>query len=167
MVARRIIQTDRLFESSLANGIQTLQDLTMNMDEGLLRGSTLIRTIIHLTFRPDAPGDQAGESHVDIGIGVVSNRQLTVGSTAVSNPTVETDQPETGWIWRDRFYVSNALAATGNQGGQFHSEVRVDLRGMRRLKDSNIVMPVEMNNDSGTNFTVIMVGIIRMWFKLG
>jgi len=167
MAVRRIIQADRVFDTQFTEGTQTLHDLTQNLDPGLLRGSTLIRTIVHLYFSPNGPGDTATESVVDIGAGLISNRQLTVGATAISNPTVETDQPETGWVWRDRLYVANALASTGNQGGQFITEVRVDLRGMRRLKDSNLVMVAEKNTIGGTAADVTMSGIVRMWLKLG
>ena len=124
---------------------------------------TLTRTIIGLDIHPTVPDSGEGDQVVDIGIGLGSIEQSLVAD--FSDPSVETDFPTTGWLWRARYRVYAVAAGDQNRAG--HVRVDLDIRGQRKLQNGRMLLTTTNQDNQGVSTAITLTGIIRQLFIVG
>ncbi len=87
--------------------------------------------------------------------------QDAFGAGAVPDPKDVADRPVKGWLWRDQFIVADEQVAGFSRSQQSGAEVRMDLRGRRKLEASELVLIAENTATEGSSFSVRISGIIR------
>ncbi len=151
---------DFIINDTITNGrlfTQTL--LTGDVDE--TKGMTLVRTIVSLDVVADPLMAVSGVQRVAFGIGIASQDALAVGGVSLANPTVETDKPMTGWIWRDmRAVVDDPVP------GYPWPHLAVDIRSARKVMYGAPFLRIANNANQGTAFSVEVIGMVRCLFLL-
>ena len=96
---RGVFWSDVLIDTSVSSVTQISVELTANLTEQeLIKGMTLIRTIMHLSFALSAAG--AG-GNIVLGIAMIERDAGAAG--ALPDPISMSDQ--LGWLWRDQISV--------------------------------------------------------------
>ena len=158
-MARRAAWADRLMDDSLTNGAQLIFDLMPSLDIDERTNITVVRQIIDLTLTPEPTSGVVGTMRADFGIGLVSVDAQVAG--AVPEPSVQTDRPSQGWLWRWRGVVLDDTTQV-----PINTRVMADLRAKRRVSSGVLVMIADGTAISGTAFVVNVTGIIRTLFLL-
>ncbi len=123
---------------------------------------TLTRMIVHLQMLPTTRGVSDETSLLDVGIGLVGQDAFSAG--AVPDPVVQGDRPISDWVWRDRFLIEDRF--DDNDTYHVFTDVRVDLKGQRKIGEGELVLIMDNNASSGNGFTISVFGLIRCLFKL-
>jgi len=155
MTSRRQTRwVDRNLDMQVASGAQTVLDLVSNIDEDERAGWTLTRLIFCYDLSPIIQGVALGAQVVDIGIGIFSLEAVAAG--ALPDPATETDYPVTPWLYRCRHRVLDDTVE-GHPPQSFYR----DLKAQRRVRRSQPSIIVDNTADSGTPFSVVLIGICR------
>ena len=131
--------------------------------EGHMLQMTLIRTIVGLDVARLTHDSGEGSERIAMGIGVTSREAISLGTSALPNPAIETDFPTRGWVWRAH-YRTYGFAA--DQPAVFNQRIDLDLRSMRKLDNGVPYLMLEMDNLEGTSSVVQALGMIRMLFQV-
>ena len=158
-MARKAQWTDTLISSTVASGAQGIITLMGGMSQIDSRGLTVARTIVRLSFLPPVAVSDAIQG-LHFGIGVVG--QDAFAASAVPDADVDGDRPPRGWIIRDSVAVPGAASMTNAAPVR----VELDIRGMRKVDDGELVLIMDSVAISGTPFIVRAFGIIRVVFLL-
>ena len=154
---------DQLPNFSVADGAFGSFLLMSDVADPEKRGCTLVRMILDFDIFPATPGAVSGRQNFALGIGVVSDDAFTAGASGMPNPEVGSDYPVTGWLWRKRVAVFDETLASG-----VVTPVHVDrdLRAMRKLDRSSLVLMTFNGTAEGSPFAVTVMGTIRTLYKL-
>jgi len=161
MAQRKVTQVDNLFSTTVTPGSTFIFTLSDELEPEFQRGATLIRTLLDITLAPSSPGGVEGEQRVDMGIGIFTQQQITTGSSAIADISVETARPILPWLWRTRGYLTDTVEGRGHLW-----RIQADVRSMRKLNMGTCALVGEPNVHTGVTFTPTVVGICRQWYKL-
>ncbi len=115
---------------------------------------------MHIFTQPNAVSVVNGVQALDVGIGVLEQDAFAADITP--DPNVAADQTVRGWVWRDRIAVVDNASPEAVRA----NEVRMDLRGQRRIGDGELALMTVNSPISGTTFSILVVGLIRCLFKM-
>ncbi len=156
---RRRAWVDFIFNLSLADGaaLQS-QDILFDMADAFTT-VTVARLIGQITITPDDP-DAAitGAMRVVQGIGVVS-AEAHAGNV-VPNPSVTTEFPALGWLWRD-LSVTQKQNASGTMESWSYPVMKFDLGANRKVDRGILFYTADSTTVTGSGFTVRITGLIR------
>ena len=150
---RRTGWLDTLVAFSTSSGSQSNVSLLGPMSTVDTIGKTLTRILLHLYFYKQAPLND-GHQVVDVGIGMAAQEAFT--GNILPDPDTALDEPERGWVWRDRIIVPQDASNVNNP-----MEVRADIRSQRKLDNGELYFIMDNNPGDGTAFTVETTGLIR------
>ena len=152
---------DTVISQSVADaGEERLSLMTdYNAGDQRLTQMTLLRTIIGLDIARLTHDSGEGSERLAIGIAIVSQEAYNIGENATPNPSVATDYPTRGWIWRAH-YRTYGFAA--DQAAVFNQRIDLDLRSQRKLESGEPVIMMELDNLEGSSSVVQVLGLIRM-----
>jgi len=153
---------DTLVQTQLASGGVAAPNLDNNFSQNDLRGITIVRALIHLSFLTVIEGDVDGIEQIQCGIGVASRDAFGIGVTALPNSEINAERPPRGWIWKEYFTVRETDQAPNELAPGFFIDYRADVRTKRRLDDGRIYLTMRNGLVSGTGFTVQIAGLIRV-----
>ena len=161
--ARRITAWDDqvLNVSGIAVSGTTGFQLMENAGDPEKRGCTVVRVIVGLTARPDPPGAVSGMQTLGLGICTVSDDAFAGGN--LPDPLTDADYPVSGWMWR---YVGAVVDETLAGGPVPPLEIVRDLKVMRKVDRSSLVLVVETAAGEGTTFSMRLHGLVRVLYKL-
>jgi len=141
--------------------ISTAPTLLTSFSSGV-NPSTILRTMgaLAVNATPDGASDT---DIISVGLGVVSDRAIATGSTAMPSPTDDADYP---WVWLIHIPL-RAVSATliENTAGIITVVRDFDTRGMRRMKSGEELALVAEEN-TGEFGTVDVGGGFRFLFGL-
>ncbi len=123
---------------------------------------TVTRTIIRLDIAAAVRDSGEGDQVFDVGIGVVQDTQTVVAD--MPNPSLETEYPTMGWLWRSRFRIY--AVAVDDQNVNL-VRLDLDIRAQRKLQNGRMVLISTNNDNQGTSTAVQMSGLIRMLYITG
>ncbi len=154
---------DTVVSVSVAVAGENLIGLADSLTEAEARFNqmTLLRTIIGLDVARLVHDSGEGSERIALGIGIASRESMTAGTTAVPNPSIGTDHPVRGWVWRAH-YRTYGFAA--DQPAVFNQRINLDIRAMRKLDNGRPFLFMESDNLEGVSSVVQVMGLIRMLF---
>ena len=124
-----------------------------------MRGATLIRTLIRMTLSSITPIESTGVQMLHMGIGITDQEAFAAG--VLPDPGASSDKPARGWVWRDAMGVSQSAL-----GGPSTFDVRGDIRGARKIENGELYLICDNQPVSGTGFTTLIRGLVRILIKL-
>ena len=148
-----------------ANGIAVTSRVSIPLVEDVAdpekRGCTIVRIIVGLDLWPLAPAIANGSVNATIGIAIVSDDSFV--ANAMPDPEAQDDYPVSGWLYRARYRIVDTTT-----GGEGQTNVRVDrdLKVMRKIDRSTVVMIIHNEALEGTSFTMAFSGLVRVLYKL-
>ncbi len=154
---RRTRQTqwvDTLLDSQLAVAGKLESTLMTGLDPQDHAEWTLIRLILCYNLGAIIPGVAVASNLFDIGIGVASAE--AIAATALADPEVATDFPQSGWIYRCRHRLLDDAAE-----GRGTLEIYRDLRAMRKLSRGSLFITATNTADTSGGFAIVLSGLIR------
>ena len=156
-MARRTEWQDFIIDFDITSGgTSPVADLIRG-DVNETKGMTLIRTIIRLDISPAAPGATTDSTQkVALGIGMFATAAEAIGVTALASPSVGTDKPLTGWLWRSHGIVVAEVSATAP-----YFIINEDIRAKRKVMYGAPILVVSNLQLTNTAFSVTVLGIIR------
>jgi len=153
---------DTLLSLAVASGGLDIDQLTAEFSvEDLRMGRmTLLRTIIRADLAATVRDSGEGDQIVDLGIGIVPRE--AIGN--VPDPSVATDHPTRGWIWRARYRVYASAV-----DDQFVDPIRIDLdlRSKRKLDNGLAFLEIQNQPNQGVATAITMSGLIRQLWLVG
>ncbi len=159
MAVRQTDWVDTRIGLTIANNAQDTARVDGGSTQVVLRGTTIIRTIVSLYIVSTTVAGAWGIQELDLAIGISEREAFNAG--VFPDPNVGTDKPARGWIYRTALGVSQE---TGGGGVVF--PVRADIRGARKIESGIVYLIVTNGQLLGTSFTVQVRGIVRMLMKL-
>jgi len=156
---RRSFWLDTLHNFSVASGASSNINLMAELPDSERRAAslTLARTIICWNVSYTVHDSGEGNQIVTAGIGTAS--QVAFGAGTVPNPDVSGDYPDRGWVYRCRWLI-NGYAA--DQPAFDRVLVEKDLRGMRKIDNSDLYLRVRNTSNIGVASAISIVGISRV-----
>jgi len=140
-------------------GGQSFQSLMIGVAPVNMRGMTLIRTILSMTFSSTTVAGAWGRQSVHLAIGVASQEAFAAG--ALPDPAVPTDKPPRGWVYKTHVGVGQNGA-----GAAINVDIHADIRGARKIENGELYIIVDNIFIVGTTFSVQMTGLVRTLYKL-
>ena len=159
MPARQTDWVDTLVGFNLATGTQDNTRIDGGSTQVVLRGVTIIRTILNLSVISLSIAGAYGVQAMNFGIGISSREAFNAG--VFPDPEIATDKPSRGWLWRHHL-----LASQNGTGTPIVSVVHADIRGARKIEDGIVYLIVANTPVIGTTFTASVQGIVRQLVKL-
>ena len=123
---------------------------------------TLTRTIIGLDLAYTVHDSGEGSQLVELGIGIGSLEAFA--SSIFPDPSVETDFPTRGWVWRMGYRVFGFAA---DQPTIFTRRIDLDIRSQRKLDNGEAYLVVDNNALEGVASPVRVNGYIRQLWIVG
>ena len=157
---------DRVISQQVATGAEAVINLLseVSIAESRLGQFTLLRTIIGLDIARLTHDSGEGSDQMAMGIGIVSQEALSIGTTAIPNASIGTDHPARGWIWR-AIYRTYGFAA--DQPAAFNRRIDLDLRSQRKLDNGVSVLIMENDAVEGSTSVTLVLGLIRQLWLVG
>ena len=152
---------DELFNFTLVAASSSQFLVVQDVSDPEKRGCTLIRTLLDFAVLAETPGAVSGSSKVSLGLALASDDAFVGGS--LPDPEVQADYPVDGWLWRWSGIIIDETLATGHVPPRY---IKEDLRAARKMDRSSVYMAITNDLLEGTAFTVRIIGIIRMLYKL-
>ena len=150
---------DTIINQAVNNGGETIIDLLSSLSPADMRGATLIRTLVSLSFQSGTVAGAWGTQRFDTGIGISS--QEAFAASALPDPSSSTDKPARGWIYRTSVGVSQNGA-----GSPVLFERVADIRGARKIENGDLFIIFNNTAILGTSFNGQVMGLIRLLIKL-
>ena len=150
---------DTLVNTTVATGAQSRTDLVSGIGAIDLRGATVIRTLLSLSFMSSSIAGAYGGQRIDLGILIASREAEAAG--VVPDPGVAGDHPPRGWLYR----TSRVVAQNGS-GMDPLLHVSADIRAARKVEQGKVILVIDNEAVSGTSFTYHVDGLIRLLIKL-
>ena len=142
----------RVVDEVVLTGAVHIVELLDLMDDAVKRGSTVTRTLLHLTLRPESV---AQLSIVMFGVAWVDNDARAAGVL----PDLNTDVVETDWLVKGQRTVHGNVLSFNT-----YMVVDLDLRGQRVCQTANDNLLLLVHNTTG--FTIRYDGLARVLMKL-
>jgi len=151
---------DTIIQLGATAGGQVFTGLLTGLAPVDLRGLTVIRTIITMGVTSRTVAGAWGVHRCDMAVGIASQEAFAAG--VLPDPSVNTDKPPRGWMWR------TSLVVTQNGAGApvMTASVAVDIRGARKVENGQLYLVVDNTALQGTSFTFDVTGLIRVLTKL-
>ena len=153
---------DSTLNQPVASGAELITLLTADFTNPRdTQGFTVVRTLFCYQLSPTTPGVVSGQQRVSIGIGVASEEAFN--AAVVPNPSVASEEPTLGWIYRCIHLVVDETLATGKP-----EVVRVDrdIRASRKIDSGKLYLVWENEAVEGSTFSVRLSGMLRCLIKL-
>ena len=146
-MARPTDWVDTLVNLEVPSGGQTITSLVTGLAPVNTRGMTVIRTIISLGLFSNTIAGVWGSIWMHLAIGIASQEVLAAG--VLPDPSVATDKPPRGWMWRTSLVVSQ-----NGSGGQVVFPIEADIRGARKVENGEVYIIADSVIGAGTAFQV-------------
>jgi len=155
-MARRTFWSDTIIFQDKGSNTESILGLLQDLDLQQSTELTLIRTIIELDVLPDPESIAVSTQKVSLGIMVVSNEAVSIGTTAVPDPEVGGDFPSRGWIYRTSrgVHMDNSI-------GLPPLALQADIRSKRRVDRGDLIIKFTNRPALGTGQNVLFTGIVR------
>ena len=150
---------DTIISLDPATGGQANVSLMTGVAPVNMRGVTLIRTLVSLSFSSVSIAGVFGVQNIFMGIGITSQEAFAAG--VLPDPETATDKPPRGWVYR-----SYQGVAQNSTGSPVLFEARADIRGARKIENGELYLIVSSTAVSGTSFTTAVRGLVRVLTKL-
>jgi len=163
MASRPRAWGNTLLKGTVIGGGASLTPLNLLGNLVNLDTLTVVRLIGHLWLHPaNVDTNEQVQAVLDLGVGVCSQEAFTAG--VVPDPSVASDVPQLGWLWRDSvlFQRSNS-SSFGEEMGPARTELRFDIRAARKV-DRGVLYLAADNTAVGSNGSVSLSGIVRALF---
>ena len=155
MVRRRSLWDDTLINTNIDTGSTGIITLTLTPGAAS-EGFTVVRTLVRIALSKNTTPAADSQQIVSLGIGLASKEAITLGSTALPDPDINTDTPIMDWVWRDRCVVVE------DAGQMIPPTMCVgDYRSARKLGGGGLYLSIVNTAFFGTAFTVRAIGIVR------
>ena len=163
-MARSMFWIDTLFNQDVVSGGNVSQSLMAPHAESTLRLTqlTLTRTIIGIDIAVTVHDSGEGSQGVSLGIGVASQEAVDLGVTALSDPSIATEFPVKGWVWRAHYRVFGFAA---DQPAAYQQRAVADVKGQRVLGNGEMYIHVVNKPVEGVATTVRVIGFVRQLWK--
>ncbi len=161
-MARAGFRIDTLFDQSISAGAanEMLLSLMTNVSATQSRrGWTMVRTIIGMDLAYSVHDSGEGSHMVDAGIAVASQEAFAAGT--VADPSVHTDHPLHGWVFRARHRIFGFAA---DQPMVYSARVDRDLRAKRKLDNGEMFIVVQSTLVEGAVSAVRATGLVRQYW---
>jgi len=159
LAKRPLAWGDTIFDQALVASQVNLNLLTDLAPSDTI---TAARLVGHLYFTTDDVLNVVdGAMAVSCGVQVVTVRADAIGGSAVPNPSISAEVPARGWLWRDRGIVINAVGP-GPVDFHFVSELKFDIRTMRKVDRGVLLLSLFPEGIHGTTFNTKVTGIMRV-----
>ena len=152
--------TDNINESIVSGG-NSIQRLNAVLPAGQQTETTLVRSIICLQAAAVTVGIPANAMLLGAGIGVTGLEAFNTGSAAVANPSIASEEPINGWVWKCMYWLPESWGNTSP--GIF---LFLDIRAQRKVQNGVPFRRFEVAPGAGSPFTVRWFGIIRTLYLL-
>ncbi len=160
MPRRPLAWADTLIQQALVPATQVNSDLLNDL--AAADTITSVRIVGRLMLYSDNVLSVVDSAmRLDLGIQVIPARTLTVGGAAIPNPSVSSEGPARGWLYRDRIVYVQSIAS-GPIDWHRVPEVQFDLGAMRKVDRGNLILSMTTNVDLGTAINCRLVGIVRV-----
>ncbi len=158
------IWIDSDFNFDVASGAQVVTSLMTGVSSTQSRFDrmTLMRTIIGLDLAYTVHDSGEGSQQLALGIAMTSQESFAAGT--VPEPTIATEYPARGWIWK-AFYRVYGFAA--DQPAVYNARVDMDLRGRRKLENGEAYLVVNNTVIEGVASATRIHGLIRQLWLVG
>ena len=123
---------------------------------------TLTRTLIGLDIAATVHDSGEGSQLVSCGIGIGSLEAFA--SSIFPDPSVATDHPTRGWVWRAAYRI---FAFAADQPAIFTRRLDLDIRAQRKLENGEAYLVVDNVNLEGVAITVRVSGYVRQLWIVG
>ena len=121
-----------------------------------LRGGTLTRVVGNLQMVSATIAGAYGVQEMHIGFGVVSQEALSAGSASLPDPTMNSEFPVRGWVYKtSRLVMQNGTFMNGITSWTF------DLHAQRKIDTGEFVIIAKNVSINGTTFTTKLHGTVR------
>ena len=158
MARRRSIWSDTIVNETTADDTQDSADLLVEYQEDESKGMTLVRLIISLNLYPNAfVGNSLNAALMSMGIGIFSREMVDLGD--FPEPGVANNIPQTGWMWRDQYVVSENPQPS-------LVRISLDIRSQRKLMYGLPFLVIDNEDATGMGFTMRVRGVIRALYLL-
>ncbi len=162
MARRSGFWIDTRVELTVAVGTMQILSLMTNVTASQSRrGWTCVRTLIGYDIAYTVHDAGEGSMNWFAGIGVASQEAFAVGQTAIANPSVETDHPTRGWMYRA---AGRVFGFAADQPAVYSHRVDMDIRGKRKLDNGEMFLAVETGLNEGATTTISVDGFIRQYW---
>ncbi len=143
-------------------GVVQKVDLLVNLTA--LDTRTAVRIIGRFVWQPNSISGQVdGSMKVDIGIGVATQEAFTAGGASLPNPSIETQQPARGWLYKQHMITTKEHASGVENELTFIDTLMFDVRAARKVDRGILFLATESNNATGaTSFDGRLTGTIRV-----
>jgi len=140
-------------------GSQQSLSLITGLSPGDMRGATLIRTIVRMSLSSTSVAGAWGVQKVDVGIGITSQEAFAAG--VLPDPSVSSDRPSRGWVYRDHIAV-----AQNGAGSPVLEHIREDIRGARKIENGELFLVIDNTDQLGTSAAIRAMFLVRVLVKL-
>ena len=121
---------------------------------------TVLRMLGGFVINPTIAPSLGDRALVTVGIGVVSDAAVAVGSTAMPGPLTEAAFP---WLYWEVVPMSFPSTAIDPSSVTASARIKFDIRSMRKIKpEESVVVVVEYANSTGNPPLSIFVGNTRV-----
>ena len=121
---------------------------------------TILRMLGGYTIGPTAASAAGDRALVTVGVGIVSDAAVAVGSTAIPGPLTEAAYP---WLYWESvpFQFGGTAVDPNSQAGS--ARISFDVKSMRKIKpEESVILAVEYANSTGSPSLSIMVANTRV-----
>ena len=161
-MARRRMWIDTVMNHTIAAGSTALTVvLTRGISDNDLKGMTLVRVLLQLTYFPANLLDDTGVQRLAAGIGVSGQEAIQASSVSILSPQEEDEFPSSGWLYR------NIVPVLADATPGFPVPIiDKDIRAQRKLMYGAPWIRFVNLNQQGTAFSVRVDGVIRCLYLL-
>ena len=145
----------------IASGTEGNLELAQNVADPEKRGCTAIRILVNVWLHASTPGAVSGSQILSIGIALTSDDAFA--GSVLPDAEVAADFPVSGWLYRERFMVTDELLSSGVIQ-PIH--VNRDLHASRKLDRATLFIQFANGAIEGSTFNVRAVGLVRVLYKL-
>ena len=158
-MARSFRWFDNVIGFDVASGSQNLRSLMggITLDAG--RRSTIARILFSGSWASQTVVGVWGTEVISWGIGISSQEVFAAG--IVPDPETEAEFPETGWLMRDRFLISQS----SGDSPVVHNRA-YDLRAQRKVGTGELYLVSTQGPIDGTSFASTFHGMCRVLVRL-
>ncbi len=159
---RHMFWIDNLENIPVASGAKAEVSLLGTLPESEGRsGMTLMRLILCWDLSYTIHDSGEGQQLVDVGIGIASIEAF--GAGVLSDPEIETEHPQSGWLFRCRVPIFGFAA---DQPAVYVRTIERDLRARRKLNNGVAFLSVSNMAESGAASAISLRGITRtLWLS--
>jgi len=142
-------------------GADDLQSLVGGLSEDERRGMMIVRTLVDLWLTPVITSGVVGTMIMNMGIGVCNQQAFTAGSASLPSPSINSERPPRGWVWRASAMIMDDAITVPNG-----ARLQADLRSKRKIDAGILYLHMDAILRTGTSFDIKTSGLIRVLYLM-